>query len=107
MKGKDGRKAIICSLVLIVSTVGATAQGLSRLGAKLGYSSSQFVAADIPGKGVNSQSGLTLGGFATYEFNTTFSFQQEVLFTLKGSKINRVGDVWLSNVFYTSRCLCW
>jgi len=33
MKGKDRRKAIICSLALIASTVCATAQGLSGLGA--------------------------------------------------------------------------
>ncbi len=99
MKGKDRRRAILCSVALIVSTVGATAQGFSGLGAKLGYNSSRFIGADIPGKGVNSQSGLTLGGFATYEFNNTFSLQQEVLFTMKGSRINTVGDVWLSNIF--------
>jgi hypothetical protein len=99
MKGKDRRRAIICSLVVIVSTVGASAQGLSRLGAKLGYNSSQFVGADIPGKGISSQSGLALGGYVTYEFNETFALQQEILFSLKGSKINTVGDVWLSNIF--------
>jgi hypothetical protein len=99
MKGKNRRKAIICSLALIASTVGATAQGLSGLGAKLGYNSSTFVGADIPGKGVSSQSGLALGGFATYEFDRTFSFQQEVLFTFKGSKVNTIGDVWRPNIF--------
>ena len=99
MKGKYGRKAILCSLALIAFTVSATAQGFSGLGAKLGYSSSQFVGADIPGKGVSSQPGLTLGGYVSYEFNGTFSLQQEVLFTLKGSKINTIGDVWLSNIF--------
>jgi len=99
MKGKDRRRAIICSLVLIASTVGATAQGFSALGAKLGYNSSRFVGADIPGKGISSQSGLTLGGYATFELNETFSLQQEVLFTFKGSKVNTIGDVWLSNIF--------
>jgi hypothetical protein len=99
MKGKDRRRAIICSLVLIASTVGATAQGFSALGAKLGYNSSRFVGADIPGKGISSQSGLTLGGYATFELNETFSLQQEVLFALKGSKVNTVGDVFLSNIF--------
>lgn len=99
MRGNEGRRAILCSLALIVSTTSAGAQGFSGLGAKLGYSSSQFVGADIPGKGVSSQSGLTLGGYASYEFNNTFSLQQEVLFTLKGSKVNTIGDVWLSNIF--------
>jgi hypothetical protein len=99
MKGKDRRKAILFSLALIASTVGAAAQGFSGLGAKLGYNSSTFVGANTPGKGISSQSGLTLGGYVTYEFNETFSLQQEVLFTLKGSKVNTIGDVWLSNIF--------
>lgn len=99
MKSKEGRKAILCCLALIASTLSATAQGFSGLGAKLGYTSSQFIGADIPGKGVGSQSGLTLGAFVSYELNGTFSLQQEVLFTLKGSKINTMGDVWLSNIF--------
>lgn len=99
MKGKEGGKAILCSLALIASATSADAQGFSGLGAKLGYSSSQFVGADIPGKGVRSQSGLTLGGYVSYDFNNTFSLQPEVLFTLKGSKINTIGDVWLSNIF--------
>ena len=99
MRGTYGRKTILCSLALIASTMSAAAQGFSGLGAKLGYTSSQFVGADIPGKGVSSQSGLTLGGYVSYEFNNTFSLQQEVLFTLKGSKINTIGDVWLSNIF--------
>ena len=99
MKGKNRRKAIICSLALIASTVCATAQGFSGLGAKLGYNLSTFTGVDIPGKGVSSQSGVTLGGYATYEFNNTFSLQQEVLLTFKGSKVNTIGDVWLSNIF--------
>jgi len=99
MRGTYGRKTILCSLALIASTMSAAAQGFSGLGAKLGYSSSQFVGADIPGKGVSSQPGLTLGGYVSYEFNGTFSLQQEVLFTFKGSKINTIGDVWLSNIF--------
>lgn len=99
MKSKDSRKTILCSLALFASTVGAAAQGFSGLGAKLGYNSSQFVGADVPGKGISSQSGLTLGGYVTYEFNDMFSLQQEVLFTLKGSKINTIGDIWLSNIF--------
>jgi hypothetical protein len=99
MKGKGTRKAAICGLALIASTVGATAQGFSGLGAKLGYTSSKFVGADIPGKGISSQPGLILGGYVTYEFNNTFSLQQEVLFTFKGSKVNTIGDLWLSNIF--------
>jgi hypothetical protein len=99
MKGKNKRKALICSLALVASTVGAAAQGFSGLGAKLGYNSSKFTGADIPGKGISSQPGLTLGGYVTYEFNSTFSLQQEVLFTFKGSKVNTIGDVWLRNIF--------
>ena len=99
MKNRHRRKAILCGLALIASTVGAAAQGFSGLGAKLGYNSSTFVGADTPGKAISSQSGLSLGGYATYEFNSTFSLQQEVLFTLKGSKVNTIGDVWLSNIF--------
>jgi hypothetical protein len=99
MKGKARRRVIICTLALVASTVGATAQGFSSLGVKLGYNSSQFVGADIPGKGISPQSGLIFGGFVTYEFNDTFSLQQEVLFTMKGSMANIIGDVWLRNIF--------
>lgn len=99
MIGKDRMKAIICGLALVASTVGATAQGFSGLGAKLGYNSSTFVGADLPGKGIGSQAGVILGGYVSYEFNNMFSLQQEVLFTFKGSKVNTIGDVWLSNIF--------
>jgi hypothetical protein len=90
---------MLCGLALVVSTLGVSAQGLSRVGMKLGYNSSRFTGADLPGKGVDSQSGLALGGYVTYEFTETFSLQQEVLFTLKGSKVNTIGNVWLSNIF--------
>jgi hypothetical protein len=99
MNSKNRRKAIICSLALIASTVGATAQGFSEIGVKLGYTKSNFFGADVPGKGVSSQSGLALGCYVAYKFNETFSLQQEVLFTMKGSRVNTVGDVWRPNIF--------
>jgi hypothetical protein len=71
----------------------------SGLGLKLGYNSSIFTGNDIPGKGVSSQPGLILGGFVSYKFNNMFSIQQEVLFTTKGSKINIIEDIYLSNTF--------
>lgn len=71
----------------------------SGLGLKLGYNSSIFTGNDIPYKGVCSQPGLLLGGFVSYKFNETFSIQQEILFTTKGSKINIIGDIYLSNTF--------
>lgn len=71
----------------------------SGLGLKLGYNSSIFSGKDIPGKGVSSQPGLILGGFVSYKLNDLLSLQQEVLFTTKGSKINIIGDIYLSNTF--------
>ena len=71
----------------------------SGWGLKLGYNSSIFTGSDIPGKGVNSQPGIAMGSFICYKFNEMFSLQQEVLFTTKGSKINTIGDVILSNFF--------
>jgi len=40
-----------------------------------------------------------LGGFVSYKLNDLLSLQQEVLFTTKGSKINIIGDIYLSNTF--------
>ena len=71
----------------------------SGWGLKLGYNSSIFTGEDIPGKGVSSQPGLAIGCFICYEFDPMFSIQQEVLFTTKGSKINTIGDIYLSNTF--------
>jgi hypothetical protein len=40
-----------------------------------------------------------LGGFVSYKLNHLLSLQQEVSFTTKGSKINTIGDIYLSNIF--------
>jgi hypothetical protein len=93
------KKEIICCLVLLSCNLSIAAGEFSSLGVKLGYNSSRFTGADIPGKGVSSQAGLILGGFVSYKFDDVFSVQQEVLFTTKGSKINTIEDIYLSNTF--------
>lgn len=93
------KKEIICCLVLLSCNLSMSAGESSSLGVKLGYNSSRFTGADIPGKGVSYQSGLTIGGFVSYKFDDMFSLQQEVLITIKGCKINTLGDIYLNNFF--------
>jgi len=73
---------------------------LTGVGIKLGYNNSKFTGNDIPGKGVSFQSGGSIGGFIEKNFNHKYCFRQEALITLKGSKINTVGDVYLSNYLF-------
>lgn len=93
------KRRIIVTLLFFFLSSELIAGQFSGLGLKLGYNSSIFTGKDIPGKGVRSQAGLVLGGFVLYKFNDLFSFQQEVLFTTKGSKINTISDIYLSNTF--------
>jgi hypothetical protein len=93
------QKIILCTILFFLLTSALIAGEFSKIGIKLGYNSSIFSGNDVPGKGVNSQGGIALGGFICYKFNQNFSLQQEVLFTSKGAKINTIGDVYLSNIF--------
>ncbi len=88
---------IISLIMLCVSTL--SAGGFSTTGMKLGLNYSEFIGKDIPGKGVNSIPGFSLGGFLNYKINDRFSLQQEALITTKGSNINTVGDINLHNIF--------
>jgi hypothetical protein len=90
----------IVTLLFFVLSSKLIAGEFSGLGLKLGYISSIFTGKNIPGKGVSSQPGVTIGGFICYEFDRLFSIQQEVLITTKGAKINTIGDVNLSNLFF-------
>ena len=83
--------------ILVASTL--SAGKYSTNGMKLGLNYSKFIGKDIPGKGVNSIPGFSLGGFINYKLNDRFSLQPEVLITTKGSLINTVGDINLHNVF--------
>lgn len=89
----------IVTLLFFFLSAKLIAGEFSGWGLKLGYNSSIFTGSDIPGKGVSSQPGIAMGSFICYKFNEMFSLQQEVLFTTKGSKINTIGDVILSNFF--------
>jgi len=93
-------QALIIALVLfIISSSGINAEGLSSRGIKFGFNSSKFTGKDMPGKGIASIPGLTLGYFINYEVSSQFSLQPEFLFTTKGCRINTVGDIYLHNVF--------
>ena len=92
--------AIITALVLIIiSSSVLKAEGSLSKGVNFGFNSSRFTGNDIPGKGIASIPGLTLGFFINYEISNHFSLQPELLFTTKGSKINTVGDIYLHNIF--------
>lgn len=92
-------RATIITAIFLLFTSALLAGEFNGSGMKLGYNSSTFTGSDIPGKGVSSQAGITLGGFLRYKINHRFSLQQEILLTTKGAKINTVGDVYLSNIF--------
>jgi hypothetical protein len=93
------QKIITFITLCILFTSSLMASEFTSIGIKLGYNSSTFAGNDIPGKGVSSQGGVAIGGFVCYTFNQRFSLRQEVLFTIKGAKINTIGDVYLTNLF--------
>ena len=88
------------TILFFLFTTAVNAGEFTGLGIKFGYNSSIFVGNNIPGKGVSYQGGAAIGGFACYKLNQRFSLQQEVLLTSKGSKINTIGDIYLSNYFF-------
>ncbi len=85
--------------IIIFCTSALSAVTFSTTGMKLGLNYSKFIGKDIPGKGVNSIPGFSLGGFINYKINDRFSLQPEVLITTKGSLVNTIGDINLHNVF--------
>ncbi|GAH07218.1 unnamed protein product, partial [marine sediment metagenome] len=93
-------RTIIAALVLfIISSSALKAEGFLSKGVNFGFNSSRFTGKDIPGKGIASIPGLTLGFFINYEISNQFSLQSELLFTTKGSRINTIGDIYLHNIF--------
>jgi len=94
------KNTTLITTIIFLFVTASFAGEFSGIGMKLGYNSSTFTGDDIPGKGVSSQSGLAIGGFFGYKFNQNFSLEQEILFTTKGAKINTIGDVYLSNLFF-------
>jgi len=93
------RKTIIFPIIFILITANTLAGEFDGIGIKLGRNSSIFTGADIPGKGVKSLVGLTLGGFVNYKISKRLSLQQEAYLTTKGAKINIISDIYLSNIF--------
>jgi len=94
------QKATFITIIFFLFTSSVMAGEFSSIGIKLGYNSSIFFGNDIPGKGASYQGGTALGGFVCFKFNQRFSLEQEVLITTKGAKINTIGDVYLSNIFF-------
>jgi len=93
------RKTNIFPIIFILITANTLAGEFDGIGIKLGRNSSIFTGADIPGKGVKSLVGLTLGGFVNYKISNRLSLQQEAYLTTKGAKINIISDIYLSNIF--------
>ncbi len=94
------QKTTVITIMIILFTSALMAGEFTDIGIKLGFNSSTFNGNDIPGKGVTSQGGVAFGGFVCYKLNQKFSLQQEALIMTKGAKINTVGDVYLTNVFF-------
>ena len=61
--------ALIVSLIILCTST-LSAGRLSTTGMKLGLNYSEFIGKDIPGKGVNSIPGFSLGGFLNYKINS-------------------------------------
>ena len=93
-------KIIIIFISLILFFFNPVFAGeFSSTGIKLGLNYSKFIGDDIPGKNVSNMTGFAIGGFLTYKINDTFSVQQELYLTTKGSLVNTVGDINQSNTF--------
>jgi hypothetical protein len=93
------QKILVSITLCILFNSSLVAGEFTSIGIKVGYNSSTFAGNDIPGKGVSAQGGAAIGGFVGYTFNQRFSLRQEVLITIKGAKINTIGDVYLTNLF--------
>ncbi|MHA1776387.1 MAG: porin family protein [Promethearchaeota archaeon] len=89
---------IICSLIILFSNQ-VYAGEFSSTGLKLGLNYSKFIGEDTPGKKVSNIPGFAIGGFLVYKINDTFSAQQELYLTTKGSRVNTVGDINQNNIF--------
>jgi len=99
-----------CSRVLILLAVSASilsAGEFAGSGFLLGLNNSTFVGQDTPEAGISNVPGLVIGGFVSYKvkefdlpgFSGTFSIRQELSITTKGSKINSIGELQLTNRF--------
>lgn len=88
---------IILMTILVSNPI--IAGEFSSTGMKLGLNYSQFIGDDTPGKSVSTIPGFAIGGFLLYKINDTFSAQQELYLTTKGSRINTIGDINQYNVF--------
>ncbi len=76
----------------------------SSTGLRIGINSSQFRGADIPGRGQEPQTGLSIGGFFNYKLNGRYSIQQELYIISKGARINTIGDVYQTNLLFYLEC---
>lgn len=86
-------------IILLFSASVSIGGEFSSRGMKIGLNSARFVGKDLPGKNISSMPGFSIGGFFSYQFTEFLSIQPEFAFTTKGSKINTIGDYYLSNLF--------
>lgn len=83
---------IAISLLVGVSSVFAqtAVTGLTGKGIKAGLNLAKFTGADKPDDS-KMYLGFTAGGFITYAFTDLFAVQPELLFSMKGNKIDVAG----------------
>ena len=93
------KRLIIISSLMILFSNQIFAGEFSSTGIKLGLNYSKFIGDDTPGKNVSTIPGFAIGGFLLYKINDTFSVQQELYLTTKGSCVNTIGDINQNNIF--------
>ncbi|MFZ5980976.1 MAG: porin family protein [Candidatus Zixiibacteriota bacterium] len=91
------KKAVLVLGMVILFSVSAAAIEVTGFGVKAGFNSSKFTGDDFtitePGgtslyKTWKYSGGYSAGGFATFAINDRFSFQPELLFTVKNNAVD-------------------
>ncbi|MCK4820959.1 outer membrane beta-barrel protein [bacterium] len=102
------KKTYALVLILLAGSSAILSAGeFAGSGFLLGLNHSTFVGRDTPEAGISYAPGLAIGGFVSYKvkdfelsgFSGTFSIRQELTLTTKGSKINSIGELQLTNIF--------
>ncbi len=83
--------AVALSLLLGASNLFAQTPGvgLTGKGLKVGLNLAKFTGSDVSDQ--KMKTGVAFGGFITYSFTDLFAIQPELLYTMKGSKVDEVG----------------
>jgi len=87
-------KKFFLMLFFVITGLTICAQDKLNTGLNIGYCSSTFLGNDKPGKGLAPVSSALLGGYVRYCFSDRFSFQSEINYYAKGSRINTIDNLY-------------